>query len=41
MPIGQRAETHSVLMRARSRTVRRIHAIHNLDRKKIPLRSRR
>jgi hypothetical protein len=27
--------------RARNRTVRRIHATHNLDHKKIPLRSRR
>ncbi|HEV3078799.1 MAG TPA: fructose-bisphosphatase class II [Gemmataceae bacterium] len=38
--IGHRAETHSILMRARSRTVRRIHASHNLDHKIIPLRSR-
>jgi fructose-1,6-bisphosphatase II len=38
--IGHRAETHSILMRARSHTVRRIHAVHNLDHKKIPLRSR-
>ncbi len=38
--IGHRAETHSILMRARSRTVRRIHAIHDLDHKSIPLRSR-
>jgi fructose-1,6-bisphosphatase II len=37
--IGHLAETHSILMRARSRTVRHIHAIHNLDHKKIPLRS--
>jgi fructose-1,6-bisphosphatase II len=37
--IGHRAETHSVLMRARSRTVRHIHAIHNLDYKMLPLRS--
>jgi fructose-1,6-bisphosphatase II len=37
--IGHRAETHSVLMRARSRTVRHIHAIHNLDFKMLPLRS--
>jgi fructose-1,6-bisphosphatase II len=36
---GHRAETHSVLMRARSKTVRRIHAVHNLDHKIIPLRS--
>jgi fructose-1,6-bisphosphatase II len=39
--IGHRAETHSILMRARSRTVRHIHAVHNLDHKLIPLRSRR
>lgn len=39
--IGHRAETHSILMRARSRTVRRIHAIHDLDHKIVPLRSRR
>jgi len=39
--IGHRAETHSILLRARSRTVRHIHAIHNLDQKIIPLRSRR
>jgi fructose-1,6-bisphosphatase II len=38
---GHRAETHSVLLRARSRTIRRIHAIHDLDHKIIPLRSRR
>jgi fructose-1,6-bisphosphatase II len=38
--IGHRAETHSILMRARSRTVRHIHAVHNLDQKIIPLRSR-
>jgi fructose-1,6-bisphosphatase II len=38
--IGHRAETHSILMRARSRTVRRIHAVHHLDHKVIPLRSR-
>jgi fructose-1,6-bisphosphatase II len=37
--IGHRAETHSILMRARSRTVRHIHAVHNLDHKSIPLRS--
>jgi fructose-1,6-bisphosphatase II len=36
--IGHRAETHSILMRARSRTVRHIHAIHDLDHKMIPLR---
>lgn len=33
-----RAETHSILMRARSGTVRRIHATHDLNRKLIPLR---
>jgi fructose-1,6-bisphosphatase II len=38
--VGRRAETHSVLMRARSRTIRRIQAIHNLDHKVIRLRSR-
>jgi fructose-1,6-bisphosphatase II len=37
---GHQAETHSILMRARSRTVRHIHAIHHLDHKSIPLRSR-
>jgi fructose-1,6-bisphosphatase II len=37
--IGHRAETHSILMRARSGTVRRITATHNLDRKVVPLRS--
>lgn len=37
--IGHRAETHSILMRARSRTVRHIHAIHHLDHKMLPLRS--
>jgi hypothetical protein len=37
---GRRAETHSILMRARSRTVRHIHASHDLDHKIIPLRSR-
>lgn len=36
--IGHRAETHSILMRARSGTVRHIMATHNLDRKMIPLR---
>jgi fructose-1,6-bisphosphatase II len=39
--IGRRAETHSVLMRARSRTVRHIRAVHSLDHKIIPLRSRK
>jgi fructose-1,6-bisphosphatase II len=37
---GHQAETCSILMRARSRTVRHIHAIHDLDHKVIPLRSR-
>lgn len=37
--IGHRIETHSLLMRARSGTVRRIHAVHNLDRKIVPLRA--
>lgn len=37
--IGHRAETHSILMRARSGTVRHIKATHHLDRKIIPLRS--
>jgi fructose-1,6-bisphosphatase II len=38
--IGHRTETHSILMRARSKTVRRIQAVHQLDHKIIPLRSR-
>ncbi len=33
-----RVETHSILMRARSGTVRHIHAIHQLDRKVVPMR---
>ncbi len=36
--IGHRVETHSILMRARSGTVRRIHASHLLDKKVVPLR---
>jgi fructose-1,6-bisphosphatase II len=36
--IGHRAETHSILMRARSGTVRHIQAVHQLDRKTTPLR---
>lgn len=36
--IGHHAETHSILMRARSGTIRHITATHNLDRKMIPLR---
>jgi len=37
--IGKTAITHSILMRARSRTVRYIRAEHNLDHKTIHLRS--
>jgi fructose-1,6-bisphosphatase II len=37
--IGHRAETHSILMRARSGTVRHITAVHHLDRKVVNLRS--
>ena len=36
--IGHQAETHSILMRARSGTVRHIQAMHHLDRKVVPLR---
>lgn len=36
---GHQAETHSILMRSRSGTLRRITAKHNLDRKVIPLRN--
>jgi fructose-1,6-bisphosphatase II len=36
--IGHQAETHSILMRARSGTVRHIRAVHQLDRKVAPLR---
>jgi fructose-1,6-bisphosphatase II len=36
--VGHRVETHSILMRSRSGTVRRIHAVHDLDRKVVPLR---
>lgn len=36
--IGHRVETHSILMRARSGTVRRIHASHDLDKKVVPIR---
>jgi len=36
--VGHRVETHSILMRSRSGTVRRIHATHDLDRKVVPLR---
>lgn len=38
---SHQAETHSILMRARSGTVRHIHAVHRLDRKVVPLRSER
>ncbi|MBW3636483.1 MAG: class II fructose-bisphosphatase [Armatimonadetes bacterium] len=37
--IGKTAITHSILMRARSRTVRYIRAVHNLEYKTIHLRS--
>ena len=37
--IGKTAITHSILMRARSQTVRRIEATHNLERKTLHLRS--
>ena len=37
--IGKTAVTHSILMRARSQTVRYIRATHNLDHKTIHLRS--
>jgi fructose-1,6-bisphosphatase II len=36
--VDHRVETHSILMRARSGTIRRIHAVHDLDRKIVPLR---
>ncbi|MEO7931858.1 MAG: class II fructose-bisphosphatase [Chthoniobacterales bacterium] len=39
--IGHTAITHSILMRARSQTVRYIRAVHNLQRKTIHLRSDR
>ena len=38
---GHRAETHSILMRSRSGTVRHINATHQLDRKVVPLRTER
>lgn len=38
--VGRKATTHSILMRARSRTVRYIQAVHDLDHKTIYLRSR-
>jgi fructose-1,6-bisphosphatase II len=37
---GHRAETHSILMRARSGTVRYIRAVHKLDKKVVPVRER-
>ena len=37
--VGRKAITHSILMRSRSRTVRYIRAIHDLDSKTIHLRS--
>jgi fructose-1,6-bisphosphatase II len=37
--VGNTATTHSILMRARSQTVRYIRAVHNLSSKTIPLRS--
>src|SRR5205085_12270375 len=36
---GKKAITHSILMRARSRTVRYIRAVHDLERKTIHLSS--
>lgn len=36
---GKKAITHSILMRARSRTVRYIRAVHDLETKTIHLRS--
>ena len=36
---GQKAITHSILMRARSRTIRYIRAVHDLGYKSIHLRS--
>lgn len=38
--VGRKATTHSILMRARSRTVRYIQAVHDLDHKTIYLRSK-
>ena len=37
--VGNTATTYSILMRARSQTVRYIRAVHNLDSKTIHLRS--
>jgi fructose-1,6-bisphosphatase II len=39
--IGKKAITHSILMRAKSRTVRYIRAVHDLEHKTIHLRSAR
>jgi fructose-1,6-bisphosphatase II len=39
--IGKTAITHSILMRSRSRTVRYIRAVHDLETKTIHLRSLR
>jgi fructose-1,6-bisphosphatase II len=36
---GNKATTHSILMRAKSRTVRYIRAVHDLDHKTIHLRT--
>jgi fructose-1,6-bisphosphatase II len=36
---GQKATTHSILMRARSRTIRYVRAVHDLSQKTIHLRS--
>jgi fructose-1,6-bisphosphatase II len=36
---GKQAITHSILMRARSRTIRYIRAVHDLGHKTIHLRS--
>lgn len=38
--VGRHATTYSILMRARSRTIRYIQAVHDLDNKTIYLRSR-
>ena len=37
--MGKNAITHSILMRAKSRTVRYIRAVHSLEHKTIHLRS--
>jgi len=38
--IGHKAITHTILMRAKSQTVRYIRAVHDLEKKTIHLRSR-